>query len=154
MGENVSLRPAEPDDFARLAGPIAALPVFAPYKFEAATLSQRWTQALADAATMQVAVCQGMPVGLSWYLPRGAFASGAYLRFLSVIPAAQGFGVGPKLLQAYEHACQNAPGGLFVLTSQHNSQGATFYRSHGYSQVGTLQDFAVAGVTELIFWKR
>ena len=154
MEQDVSLRPAELADFPILAPPIAALAVFAPYQFEAAALQQRWRQALAQQADMRVAVWQGAPVGLCWFTARGTFASGAYLRFLSVVPAAQGLGIGLKLLQAYEKTCKSAPGGLFVLTSQHNVAGADFYKRHGYSQVGALQDFAVIGVQELIFWKR
>ena len=154
MGADVILRPAEASDFALLAPPIAALPVFAPYRFEARALQQRWLQALNERAPVQVAVWHGQPVGLCWFAERGTFISGAYLRFLSVVPAAQGQGIGPMLLQAYEHACQSAPGGLFVLTSKHNQAGAAFYRRHGYSEVGILPDFAVVGVQELIFWKR
>ncbi len=154
MGRDVALRPAEVSDFALLAPPMAGLPVFAPYQFEAGALQQRWAQALAEQACIQVAVWQNQPVGLCWFAQRGTFASGAYLRFISVVPAAQGQGIGLMLLQAYEDACKNAPGGLFVLTSQHNVAAAAFYQRHGYNQVGALQDFAAAGVQELIFWKR
>lgn len=154
MTANLQLRPATGADFAHLAGGIAVLPVFAPYGFTAATLQERWDAALCQGEPLHVAVLDGRPVGLCWFALRGTFGGGAYLRFIAVLASAQGRGIGTALLQAFEQACQQAPGGLFVLTSQHNTDGLAFYQHHGYVQVGLLEGFAKAGINECIFWKK
>jgi ribosomal protein S18 acetylase RimI-like enzyme len=100
-----------------------------------------------------VAVSARGPEGVCWFLPRGTFGTGAYLRTLALREDAQGAGLGARLLEAYEAACGAPGGGWFLLTSDFNTAAQRFYERHGYRRVGQLPDFAVPGVSELVFWK-
>jgi ribosomal protein S18 acetylase RimI-like enzyme len=93
------------------------------------------------------------PVGVCWFLTRGTFGTGAYLRTLAIREDRHGSGLGAQLLAAYEAGCGDPPGGYFLLTSDFNEGAQRFYQRYGYRQVGALPDFAAPGVTERVFWK-
>jgi ribosomal protein S18 acetylase RimI-like enzyme len=148
------VRPAALADVPSLAKALAPLPLFLRYGLGEASLVRRWAEALAVGEGLVVAEEDGEPRGLCWYLPRGAFALGGYLRTLAVVPKAQGHGVGGMLLRAYEEASRGAQGGLFLLVSDFNLEAQRFYSRHGYQEAGRLPGLVVKDVTELIYWKR
>ena len=138
-----------------LAGAVVALPPFLPYALSAGGLVRSWEAAAAApaaAARLRLAVRGGRALGVAWSLPHGAFAVGAYLRFLAVLPAAEGGGLGALLLADFEAA--SAPlGGWFVLTGGLNAAAQAFYGRHGYRQVGRLPDLVRPGLEERLWWK-
>lgn len=150
----MEIRRAELADLAWLAAKLGPLPLFRRYGLTEKVLEERWTRALGAGERLWVALFDGAPQGLSWYLPSGTFASGAYLRTLAVAQAAQGRGVGLGLLKAFEAASRDAAGGCFLLTAEFNTAAQKFYERHGYRQVGKLPGFAMPEVTELIYWRR
>jgi ribosomal protein S18 acetylase RimI-like enzyme len=148
------IRKAVLGDVPALAKVLSPLPLFTKYGFLEATLKERWSLAVERGEQLLVAEAEAVPVGLCWYQQRGAFAVGAYLRTLAVAESAQRKGTGKELLGAYEHACQGAPGGLFLLVSDFNLDAQRFYARHGYREVGKLPGLVKKDVTELVYWKR
>src|SRR4051794_9132720 len=98
------VRPAKAQDLPVLAAALAPLPLFARYNATPAGLARRWAEALAAGEPLLVAEEGGVALGLCWFRRDGTFSTGAYLRTLAVVPAAQGRGVGKALLSAYEAA--------------------------------------------------
>lgn len=148
-----SLRPVAPGDVPALARALALLPLFTAYKLDAPALEARFRGALERGEGLWLAEETGAPVGVCWFLRRGSFGTGAYLRTLAVAPGRHGGGLGARLLEAYERETADAPGGWFLLVSDFNDGAQRFYARHGYQEVGRLPGFAAPGVTERIFWK-
>ena len=147
------IRAAVAEDVAPLAEVLAPLPLFSAYGFTAEELGARFHGALSRGEGLLVALQDGAPVGVCWFLESGTFATGSYLRLLAVKPGLQGRGVGEQLLRAWEARGASAKGGLFLLASDFNEAAHRFYARHGYREVGRLPGFARPGVTEVIFWK-
>ncbi|MBM7114547.1 GNAT family N-acetyltransferase [Archangium primigenium] len=152
---SVVIRPATLADLPSLATVLAPLPLFRAYGLDASALEARFRGALERGEGLLVAVGEdaGGPLGVCWFLTRGTFGTGAYLRTLALGEGHQGSGLGTRLLAAYEAGCGAPPGGYFLLTSDFNTAAQRFYQRHGYRQVGALPDFATPGVAELVFWK-
>jgi ribosomal protein S18 acetylase RimI-like enzyme len=153
----VAVRDASHADLLALAHPLTNLPLFVRYGRSAAALLVQLEQALKQPTNrLRVAsvASHPSPVGLSWFLPTGTFASGAYLRLLAVLPAAQSQGVGSMLLQDFESCCAPHSASLFLLCSDFNAGAQHFYRRCGYAQVGMLPDFAAPAINEVIFYKK
>ncbi|MFL5319278.1 MAG: GNAT family N-acetyltransferase [Myxococcaceae bacterium] len=147
------IRPMEKSDARPLGEALASLPLFTAYKLDAAALESRFTKALERGEGLVAAELDGALVGVCWFIARGAFGTGAYLRTLAVKEGLQGKGIGQKLLEAYESGSGAPPGGFFLLASDFNEGAHRFYSRYGYREVGRLPDFAAKGVTERVFWK-
>jgi ribosomal protein S18 acetylase RimI-like enzyme len=93
-------------------------------------------------------------VGFAYFVERGAFYYGSYLRLLAVQPACRSQGIGEKLLRHVESAVGSKSRHLFLMVTEHNMKAQRFYKRLGYKHVGTVADFVVSGVTECIFCKR
>ncbi|MFL5347615.1 MAG: GNAT family N-acetyltransferase [Hyalangium sp.] len=147
------IRPATPEDLSALGTALAPLPLFRAYQLTASALTQRFESALQRGEGLLLAELEGAPVGVCWFIARGAFGTGAYLRTLAVKEGLQGQGVGAELLRGYERGSGDPPGGWFLLASDFNAGAHRFYERYGYREAGRLPDFAAQGVTERIYWK-
>ena len=147
------IRPATPEDLPALAQALAPLALFKAYGLDAAALTARFQGALERGEGLLLATDERGPAGVCWFLARGTFGTGAYLRTLALREDRQGSGLGARLLEAYEAACAQPSGGYFLLTSDFNEGAQRFYQRHGYQPVGQLPGFAVPGVTERVYWK-
>lgn len=148
-----SVTQATPELLRALAMQMGHDPLFVRYKLNADSLAHGWLAALERGDGIRVALTAAGPVGLAWFVPKGAFCRGAYLRLLAVSQGGQGQGVGKQLLGAYEAACAPALSGWFLLCSEDNAAAQRFYRAQGYSQVGLLPAFVLPDVAEAIFYK-
>ncbi len=149
----IAIRPATEADLGPLARALAPLPLLRRYGFTDELLESRWAEAVRTGQDVWVAARGEERLGVCWFLREGTFATGAYLRTIAVAPAAQGSGVGALLLEAFESACPHPAGGWFLLVSDFNARAQRFYKRHGYREVGRLPDFALPGITEVVFWK-
>jgi GNAT superfamily N-acetyltransferase len=150
---DATIRHARAEDFPPLARELEALPLFRRYASTAAQFESSWGKALHAGEGLWVAERGGAPIGLCWFLQRGAFGRGAYLRTLALAANAHGGGLGKALLDVYECETADAPGGWFLLVSDFNDGAQRFYARRGYQQVGRLDGFVVPDVAELVFWK-
>ena len=108
-----------------------------------------------EAARIDVALLdEDEPVGFIWYYIRGTFFSGGYIRLVGVSIDHKRLGIGTALMDIAETTISQHTPDTFLLASDFNTAAHAFYRQRGYQHVGQLPDFAMHGITELIFWKR
>jgi hypothetical protein len=143
------VRPLAADDIPELAARLATLPLLVRYKRPAPSLARDLRAGLA--AGDSLVVDDGLR-GLAWFLPRGTFAVGGYLRLLAV--AEPGQGIGAQLLTAFEDGVRPVSRHAFLLCSDFNDAAQRFYTRHGYARVGVLPRLVLPDVDELIFHKR
>ena len=93
----------------------------------------------------------GQRAGFILLAPYGLGGS-PYIATFAVAAEARGCGVGSQLLRfAEQHFAGRRH--LFLLVSSFNQRAQALYRRHGFESVGELQDYVVAGHSELIFHK-
>ncbi len=98
-----------------------------------------------------------LPIGLARLQHGGSggqFGRGAYLKLIALRPGYTGRGIGHLLLDAVEQRVGQRCSDLFLLASDFNQGAQRFYERRGYLRVGQLPEFACAGITEIIYWKR
>jgi GNAT superfamily N-acetyltransferase len=101
-----------------------------------------------------VAVAQGQVLGFAWVMPTRALDRAAYLRLLLVAEGRQSQGVGASLLAAAERTARTTGCRHMLLLVTSSNRGArAFYAREGYRYVGSLPDFARAGITEAMYVK-
>lgn len=150
----LEIRKATAAELDALAPLLAPLPLFTAYNLTAEKLAARWRSGLEKGDGLEIAFDGSQPMGMCWYLPRGVFGTGGYLRTLAVVPTAHSKGIGAQLLRAFEEGCNRPSGGWFLLTSDFNEGAQRFYQRHGYTEVGRMPPgFAAPGIGEVIFWK-
>lgn len=150
----MSVRPLQPIDIRPLSEALALLPLMQRYSRPAGAIAESLDCALTRGDGLLVFDDGNGAQGLSWFLLSGTFALGGYLRLMAVSPYAHRKGIGSALLVAYEAAVAAQSRHTFLLCSDFNVGAQRFYERHRYSQVGRLPSFVVAGVDELIYWKR
>ena len=138
-----------------VARKVAGLPLLTRYGMTGEWLAQSLESALERPGESVIVACEAVkPVGFAWFLPRGTFATGGYLRLIAVAPACQSRGVGAELLAEVERRVADHSRTLFLLVSDFNTAAQRFYAAHGYRQGGRLEAFVKADIDELIYWKR
>jgi len=150
----MEIRTAVAEDLAPLAAGLARLPLMDRYGRGAERLLADLAAALARGDGLLLAVEAGRPAGLAWYLCRGTFGLGGYLRLMAVLPEAQQRGTGAGLLAAFEAEVAAASTHGFLLCSDFNGAAQRFYERHGWTRVGALPGLVLPDVAELIYWKR
>lgn len=150
----MSVRAATIGDTGVLAPLLARLPLMERYGRDATALARDLADALARGDGLVVAEEGGELAGLAWFMPRGAFGLGAYLRLIALVPGRQGHGVGVALLAAFEQAAAADGRHAFLLVSDFNHGAQRFYARQGYSRVGTIPGLVLPDVDEIVYWKR
>jgi GNAT superfamily N-acetyltransferase len=150
----MEIRPAVAADLAPLAAGLARLDLLRRYGRDEPKLAADLARAHARGDGLLLAVEEGRPTGLAWYLRQGTLGLGGYLKLMAVLPGAQSRGVGSRLLAAFEAALAETAGHGFLLCSDFNVSAQAFYERHGWSRVGALPGLVLPGVAELIYWKR
>jgi ribosomal protein S18 acetylase RimI-like enzyme len=118
-------------------------------------LAAMWRSALDSGAAVAVAHVERRTAGFAWYIDRGGFGLSGYLKLLGVHPDLRGRGVGGILLDHTEQlAIQAGRPDLLLLVSDFNVAAQTFYLDRGYERVGSIPDYVVPGIVELILRKR
>lgn len=148
------IRPLLPTDIPALAALMATTPLWQRYGVTTASATQRLQIGLAEGATMAVTESNGHPAGFVWYVTRGAFQRGGYIMLLGVDSHYRQQGIGQALMHHAEAQMFTSVSSIFLLVSDFNHPAQRFYERLGYQQVGSIPDFVVPGITELIFYKR
>jgi ribosomal protein S18 acetylase RimI-like enzyme len=148
------LRDARPGEGARLAALVGAQPLLLRYQVDVAKLGADLEQALARGDSLVVVEVDGAPRGFAWFLLRGTFAAGGYLRLIALQPGAENSGLGAALLDEVEARVAQVSRHLFLLVSHWNEAAQRFYRRRGYVEVGRLPGFVRADTDELIWQRR
>lgn len=119
------------------------------------TLRRDYAEALAmftdPEREVYVAVADTETVGFVIVQMRGAFVG--YLQSVGVAPEWRGRSVGSKLIAfAEERIFKEAPN-VFILVSSFNERAQALYERLGYEVVGELNDYIVAGHSEILLRK-
>lgn len=93
------------------------------------------------------------PRGFLLLHPAG-LAGSPYIRALAVTEEFRGSGAGSRLLAFAEDYCRPFAAHLFLCVSSFNPRARALYERSGYSAVGDLPDYVVAGASEIILMKR
>jgi len=150
----VAIRDATAALCVSVAREVADLPLLVRYGMSADWLSRHLQNALAGGESVIVA-CEGdRPIGFAWFLVRGTFATGGYLRLIAVGRPWQSLRVGAALLDEVERRVGEQSRALFLLVSDFNADAQRFYAAHGYQQAGRLEAFVKPDIDELVYWKR
>ncbi len=153
------IRPLQAADIANLAQLMATTLLWQRYGVTEASAAARLQQGLDQGATIlvaEVAASQepAQVAGFLWYATRGAFQRGGYIMLIGVQPALRGQGVGEALLRQAETAMFAQVESIFLLVSDFNGAAQRFYARLSYQQIGTIPDFVLPSINELIFYKR
>jgi ribosomal protein S18 acetylase RimI-like enzyme len=148
------LRPMQPADILPCARLMAQSPLWQRYAVTEASAAGRFEQGLSRLAMIVVAEQDGAIAGFIWCEPRGAFARSGYIVLIGVQPDLRSQGVGQALMAHAEGELFSVVDDIFLLVSDFNQGAQRFYQRLGYRQVGSIPDYVVLGVTELIYHKR
>ncbi len=151
----VNTRPMEQKDIGPCARLMAVTPLWQRYGVSVESATARFAEAIAEGATILVADDgSGAALGFVWVVIRGAFDRSSYIPLIGVDPAQRGQGIGKILLAAAEAYARPNAADMFLLSSDFNIEAHRFYEREGYSQVGSIPDYVLPGVAEIIFRKR
>lgn len=150
----VEVRDASPTDVDGLAAAVWDLPLLRRYGTTQEGLRGSLEGALARGEGLIVAVREGRPVGLAWFLEQGTFALGGYLRLIALAPGCQGLRLGGLLLDEVERRVAARARALFLFVSDFNVDAQRFYQRRGYEHTGTLPAFVRPDIDELVYCKR
>lgn len=152
MNDQFVIRLLARADIADIARWVAETPLWQRYNVTVESFAQRLREGLESGATIFVAEREGDVLGFVWLVARGAFNRSAYIQLIGVRPDARAKGVGRALMEFAEARAESRD--IFLLVSDFNTDAQRFYTRLGYRQVGKLDDYVIADVSELIFWKR
>lgn len=150
------------EDIPGITSWLGRLPLYERYGFTGEVARAALTSAVDGHDILLVGESPSGAIGLAWCLRTGAFGRSPYLKLLAVRDDAAGLGHGGRLLQQLEAVLAGAsdaarrPSGvtdLFLLVADFNTAAQRFYERHGYSHVGSLDDFVLPGVSELLYRK-
>ena len=81
------------------------------------------------------------------------FLLGDYLELLGVAGWARQRGVGGHLLSYVEKLVFERTKNLFACVSDFNESARTFYKKHGYQEIGPMPNFLIPGSAEILLRK-
>lgn len=104
-----------------------------------------------DTRERYLAKVSGEPAGFLVISMQGAFVG--YIQLVGVGSNFRGRGVGRSLIEFAEKRIFRETPNVFICVSDFNRQAQGFYAKLGYRRVGKLQDFIVAGHSEILLRK-
>jgi ribosomal-protein-alanine N-acetyltransferase len=107
----------------------------------------------ASDARLFIARRQSEPCGFLLIRPRGVVYS-PYIASLAVSEQDRGKGIGTQLLQFAEDLYRSESNHLFMCVSSFNTRAKELYDRLGYTVVGEFKDYAMAGASEYLLYKR
>jgi ribosomal protein S18 acetylase RimI-like enzyme len=149
----VVVRPLRAADVDACAAIMTELPLWQRYGVSATAARETFADALGGVSHVRVAEDGERVVGFVEYLVRGTFGHSGYVWAVGVAANAQGRGVGGRLMDAAEAEIFEAGPNVFLLVNAANAGAQRFYERRGYRRVGTLPDYILAGVTEILYRK-
>jgi ribosomal protein S18 acetylase RimI-like enzyme len=151
----VPVRDMHSTDIDGLADWMVTVPLWRRYGLTERKAAASFQRALSRGDLLLVADSGGGSAdGFVWVMPEGAFGRSPYLRLIGVRPGLTGRGLGEVLLRHAEDYAWGLSATFFLLVSDFNTDAQRFYERHGYALIGAIPDYVIAGVAELLYWKR
>jgi GNAT superfamily N-acetyltransferase len=149
-----AVRSMTPDDILPVAKWLPTVPLMQNYSMTQEKAQRQFTSALAQQEWIFVAdLLENPACGFVWCIPQGAFGRSPYVRLIAVHPDLTGQGIGAALLDTAEAKSAEISKDIFLLVSDYNADAQRFYIRRGYQHIGSIQEFVVPNVNELIFRK-
>ena len=149
------IRPMTPADTAAVALWMTQIEPWARYGANPERVQARLEKGITEGdVVLTVDVDGAKAQGLAFCALTGMFDRSPYLRWLAIHPDHSGAGIGAVLLAAVEDAVKPHDRDLFLLAADFNTGARRFYERQGYQQMAVLPDYVVAGVAEVLYWKR
>ena len=148
------IRVLQPADIPACARLMAASLLWQRYQVTESSAARRFEQGLSRQASIAVAEHEGEISGFIWYETYGAFARSGYVVLVGVQPGLHRQGIGQALMAYAEQHMFSVVEDVFLLVSDFNAAAQRFYQRLGYQQVGSIPDYVISGITELIYHKR
>jgi ribosomal protein S18 acetylase RimI-like enzyme len=104
-----------------------------------------------DTRERYLALVSGERAGFLVISMQGAFVG--YIQLLGVADGFRGQGVGKALIEFAEKRIFSETPNVFICVSDFNRSAQGFYSKLGYTRVGELKDFIVAGHAEILLRK-
>jgi len=151
-----NIRPIELDDVPQIAQWMSTVPLWQRYNLTVDVATKQFNKAIDEQALIVVIEAdeQSDPVGFAWYSRKGAFARSPYLKQIGIHPNMTGMGIGGQLLTHVEDECKQFADQLFLLVSDFNTNAQKFYQRQGYEHIGTIPNYVLPDVAELLYHKR
>lgn len=163
MAGRLTVQRLRSDDVESCARIVAGDPLWQRYGVTLPRARRVLRRALAQAAgspaaaraagEIAVARAGGRPVGFVWFRREGTFHHSGYVRWVAVAPDARGRGVGERLMRYAEERILRRGPNVFLTVSDFNRRAQAFYRKLGYTEVGAIRNYVVAGITERLYRK-
>ena len=101
----------------------------------------------------KLAMHDGEIVGVVVWMEIEHFPYGGYVRALAIAEKFQRQSLGTRLLKAAEDATFSKLKNMYVVAYETEMHARRFYEKCGYEEVGPMHDFAMPGVTLILFRK-
>lgn len=151
-GRPLTLAPFPASEADVLAAGFAAIDPWASYGYPAAALAAYLSGDEPTGVRFALLFDGGIAgaVGL-----QSSWLRGPYIRFLGILPAYQGRGLGAAVLAWIEAEARNAQErNVWVVASQINTGAIRFYERHGFATAAEFEGLAYDGRTEILMRKR
>ena len=149
---DISLRPITESAAATLGSDLANIQPWTRYQVTAHALTAFLSDHEPGAPRYEIrlgdALAGGMVLRLNWM-------RGPYLQFLGLLPDFQHQGIGDVVLTWLEDTAKKSEDrNLWVAASEFNSRALSFYESHGFERVATIDDLVRDGINEVLMRKK
>lgn len=151
----INIRPMKLDDVLPIARWMSPVPLWQRYNLTIEVTTKQFETAINEQGLIVVIEIDkySEPVGFAWYSRKGAFARSPYLKQIGVHPDVTGMGIGGHLLEYVEVDARQFSDQLFLLVSDFNTNAQKFYQRHGYKHIGTVPNYVLPDVDELLYHK-
>ena len=85
---------------------------------------------------------------------RSPWLHGPYLTLLAVLPPHPAAGIGARVIEWMAGEVRVSAKNIWVCTSSFNDRAQAFYRRHGFTPVGDIDDLVAPGFSEILLRKR
>jgi len=147
------IRPLIFSDISTCASIMARNPLWERYEITLELARTRLENGFKNDASILVAEQDGSISGFLWFVEKGAFNRSGYIMLIAIDPDLHHLGVGQALMLQAETIMFESSNDIFLLVSDFNISAQRFYTRNGYAQIGSIPDYVVKGITELIFRK-
>lgn len=148
------IRPLDHFDISSCATIMAQNPLWQRYEVTLDSAHKRLENGYKNGASILVAEHKGIISGFIWFVEKGAFHRSGYIMLIAIDPDLHHLGIGQALMLEAEKIMFETCNEIFLLVSHFNTSAQHFYSRLGYAHIGSIPDYIMNDITELIFYKK
>lgn len=147
IGRGWRLAELPTSDIPALASAMARIEPWLDLGYRADALERYWRRP--DAGACRIGV-HGPEHCVGALCVRPRWLRGAFLELFCLLPAAQGQGIGGRIIDWLALVCAEFGPNLWTSASSTNQRALSFYRRQGFAEVSSLEGLIAAGEAELL----